>query len=103
MEATLKAGQRLRSVADDTEVVVILAPDGPIEISCGGHPMAAIDQDLLAADLDPGWAEGTLVGKRYADAELGLEVLCIRPGAGTLAIGSVALENAQTKPLPASD
>lgn len=103
MDATLKAGQRFKSVADDTEVVVVRAPDAPIEISCGGHPMAAIDQETVHADLDPDWAGGTVVGKRYANVELGLEVLCTRPGAGMLAIGGVALDNAEAKPLPASD
>lgn len=103
METTLKAGQRLTSVADDTEVIVVRAPGGPVEISCGGHPMAMTDGEVDPAVLDPAWAQGTLIGKRYARAELGLEVLCTRPGAGTLAIGGQPLEAAQAKPLPASD
>jgi hypothetical protein len=47
--------------------------------------------------------DGPLLGKRYADDELGLELLCTRPGEGGLTVdgGTVPLKGA--KPLPASD
>jgi hypothetical protein len=103
MKSTMKPGQRLTGVADDTEVVVVRAPTGPVEVSCGGHPMIGVDEDRVVAAIDPSWAEGTLLGKRYGNEELGLEVLCTRAGTGSLAVDGIALVNARAKPLPASD
>ena len=34
-------GQRLRSQAHGTEVIVVRAPDQPVELTCGGSPMTA--------------------------------------------------------------
>jgi len=43
------------------------------------------------------------IGKRYAEEELGVELLCTNPGAGPFACdGRVCLPKAP-KPLPASD
>jgi hypothetical protein len=39
----LRAGQRLKSTACDTEVVVVRAPDGDVDVRCGGEPMVALD------------------------------------------------------------
>ena len=41
----LKTGDRLKSTVCDGEVMVVSAPSGDIEITCGGAPMAS------AADL----------------------------------------------------
>ena len=38
----LKAGTRLRSNVCATEVMVVMAPDGDAELSCGGAPMIGI-------------------------------------------------------------
>jgi hypothetical protein len=43
------------------------------------------------------------LGKRYADEETGTEVLCTKPGEGSLSIGDVPLPFKDAKPLPASD
>ena len=48
-------------------------------------------------------AGGTQIGKRYVNAAGDLELLCTKPGAGTLAIGGVALAIKGAKPLPSSD
>ena len=40
--AQLKAGTRLRSAVCNTEVMVVLAPSGDVELTCGGTSM--IDQ-----------------------------------------------------------
>jgi hypothetical protein len=53
--------------------------------------------------LDPGHAEGTMLGKRYVHEATGLELLCTRPGEGSLAGGGVALPLKEAKPLPSSD
>jgi hypothetical protein len=48
-------------------------------------------------------AEGTLLGKRYVNDDESLEVLCTKPGEGSLGVAGVALELKEAKPLPASD
>ena len=37
--ADVTAGQRLHSAVCATEVIVVRAPDAPVDLSCGGHPM----------------------------------------------------------------
>jgi hypothetical protein len=88
---------------DETEVVVVRAPGAAVEISCGGQPMSATGPTTPQAAVDPAWAGGTLLGKRYGDDDLGVEVLCTRPGAGSLSVDGRALVTATAKPLPASD
>jgi hypothetical protein len=100
----LKTGAKLRSQVGPTEIVVVKAPGGDIELSCGGQPMIAADQapaDGLAAD--PAASEVTQLGKRYTDESATIEVLVTKPGAGTLAISGAVLSLKQAKPLPASD
>ena len=48
-------------------------------------------------------ATPTLLGKRYADDELGLELLCTQGGDGALSIGDTPLLVKGAKPLPSSD
>ena len=43
------------------------------------------------------------MGKRYADEESGIEVLCTKPGEGSLSLGDVALLQKDAKALPSSD
>jgi hypothetical protein len=100
----LKPGARLRSVTDVTEVVVVRAPADPVDVRCGGHPMVAIDAvDPAPAAVDPAFEAGTLLGKRYSDEDLGLELLCTKGGTSSLSVGSDVLEVKGVKPLPASD
>ena len=102
--ALLKAGTRLRSAVCNTEVMVVAAPGGEVELCCGGAPMIE-----LGAEPPPGAAiaddarEGTLIGKRYVDEAGELEVLCTKPGEGSLGIGGAALAVKGAKPLPSSD
>jgi hypothetical protein len=100
----LKAGSRLKSAVDETEVVVVRPPSSPVDLRCGGHPMHAAGEDgPVGLELDPGFAEGTLLGKRYADADAGIELLCTKAGKGTLSIGDQPLPLKDAKPLPSSD
>jgi hypothetical protein len=99
----LKPGTRLRSAVDSTEVVVVRAPNTAVDISCGGHLMTDIDAPASSSEPDPAWSGGTLLGKRYGRVDLDIEVLCTRPGTGSLGIDGQPLEAAQSKPLPASD
>jgi hypothetical protein len=101
----VSVGQRLRSQACTTEVIVVRAPDHPLELTCGGHPMAA---DLAigagtANGASSAGGAGTQLGKRYVDESAGLEVLCVKPGSGTLAADGRDLTLKSAKPLPASD
>jgi hypothetical protein len=99
----MRVGSRWRSTVDTTEVMVIRGPNGDVDLRCGGHPMVASGGADHVADLDPAFADGTQVGKRYADDDLGLEVLCSKGGQGTLAVGARALALREAKPLPTSD
>jgi hypothetical protein len=99
----LKAGARLRSVTDSTEVVVVRAPSEAVDLRCGGHPMVALDSDAGGAGVEDGFDGGSLVGKRYADETSGLEVLCTKAGPGSLSLGVDPLPVKSAKPLPSSD
>jgi hypothetical protein len=100
----LRTGARLRSRVCATEVIVVRAPTHPIELACGGQPMAPIGAEVERRDLDPALAGGALLGKRYTvEAEDAFEVLVTKAGAGTLAAGTEPLVVKQARPLPASD
>lgn len=95
----MKPGSRLRSSVCDGEVVVIRYGSGAL--TCGGAPLA--DGVVEPAELDPAQAGGTVMGKRYVDAGGTVELLCVKPGKGTLALDGAALHLKEAKPLPASD
>jgi hypothetical protein len=101
----LKAGTRLRSQVDATEVIVVRAPLGDVVIACGGHPM--IDPK---ADPEPGLAPAgdsgaaTQLGKRYTvDGDTTIELLVTKPGANGLTVDGAEAVLKEAKPLPASD
>ncbi len=96
----MKPGTRLKSAACDTEVMVIRCGEGTI--ACGGAPMAEA-KPTEAQALGEDHASGTLIGKRYVDAGGTFELLCIKPGKGSLAVNGVMLGTKDAKPLPASD
>jgi hypothetical protein len=103
-ELELRPGSRLRSAADATEVVVVKPPAGPVDLRCGGHPMVPLGSEGGGeATPSPDHAGGTLLGKRYVDADQTLEVLCTKPGDGSLSVGDDPLHVKEAKPLPASD
>ncbi len=96
----MKPGTRLRSAVCDAEVMVVRGAAGVIE--CGGAPMVEAKPEAAGA-IDPAHANGTLIGKRYVDAAGTFELLCMKSGAGSLAVDGVALTVKEAKPLPASD
>ena len=100
-----RVGQMLASTVDTTAVIVVRCPDSEVEITCGGAAMAEANGPGPAATgtADPELMGGALLGKRYADEELGLELLCTKPGQGTLGANGVPLPIKSPKPLPASD
>jgi len=96
----MKPGTKLKSVVCDTEVMVVRAADAAIE--CGGFPMAE-DRPAERKAVNPAFAEGTKIGKRYVNAAGTVELLCTKPGQGSLSIAGQALKIKDAKPLPASD
>jgi hypothetical protein len=101
---TIKPGTKLHSAVSDVQVVVVRAPSVDVVLGCGGVPLLADGDDAPAgAAIDPALAEPTVIGKRYADEELGIELLCSKAGDGTLTCNGVPLALKGAKPLPASD
>ncbi|NKQ56727.1 hypothetical protein HFP15_28020 [Amycolatopsis sp. K13G38] len=101
---TIKVGVRLASAVCDTQVIVVRPPAQDVTITCGGAPMYALGQtppEVGAAEVDR--ERATLMGKRYIHPELGLELLCTKPGDGTLRANGALLELKQAKSLPSSD
>ena len=101
--AQLTAGTRMRSAVCKTEVMVIAAPADEIAVSCGGAPMIDAKEEPAGGDVDPAFAEGTLLGKRYVNEAGNLELLCVKPGDGSLAVDGTALVLKESKPLPSTD
>ena len=98
----VKNGTRLQSQVDDTEVIVVRSADSLNELRCGGSPMIPLDAEKAGGGVDPNFAAGTTLGKRYVD-ESGAEVLVTKAGLGTLSLGISVLKIKDAKPLPASD
>ncbi|MFD9391089.1 hypothetical protein ACFWBB_10260 [Streptomyces sp. NPDC060000] len=100
-----RVGQMLASTVDPTAVIVVRCPDEELEITCGGAAMTEGNGPgpAVTGAAAPGPMGGSLLGKRYADEDLGVELLCTKPGPGTLAVNGVPLPVKSAKPLPASD
>lgn len=96
----MKPGTKLKSRVCDTEVMVIRGTG--VVVECGGAAMAE-ERPAERGSVDPAFAQGTQIGKRYVDAAGTLELLCVKPGKGSLSTGGVALQLKDAKPLPASD
>ena len=102
--AQLKAGSRLRSAVCDSQVMVVMAPQGDIEVTCGGAPMVDLGAEVPSGgSLSEDAAEGTQMGKRYMNEAGDLEILCTNPGKGSLGVGGSPLTVKGAKPLPSSD
>jgi hypothetical protein len=102
--AVLKAGTRLRSAVCNTEVMVVAAPKEDVELTCGGSPVIELGAEPEAgASPSDDAKEGTQIGKRYVNEAGDLEVLCTKPGEGSLGAGGALLTIKGAKPLPSSD
>ena len=104
MNNLLKTGSRWRSAVCDTEAVVVRPPNAAAALECGGAPMVPVTAPVpeggsIAADH----SNGSLLGKRYGDETLGIEVLCTKPGKGSLSVSGRALVVREAKKLPSSD
>lgn len=96
----MKPGVKLKSAVCDTEVMVIRCGEGVVE--CGGTAMGEA-KPADAGAISPEFEAGTQMGKRYVDEAGTFELLCVKPGKGSLSIDGVALSVKDAKPLPASD
>lgn len=100
----LRPGQKLHSAVCDAQVVVVKAPSDDVDLGCGGAPLLDDGADAPeGATLDASLGDGPLLGKRYADDDLGLELLCTKPGTGALTANGTVLPLKGAKPLPSSD
>ena len=100
----LRPGQKLHSAVCDAQVVVVRAPSTEVDVGCGGAPLLDEGQEPEpVAELDAALGDAPLLGKRYADEEIGLELLCTRPGKGALTLDGRPLPLKGAKPLPSSD
>ncbi|HEY1078356.1 MAG TPA: hypothetical protein VGE51_16800 [Fontimonas sp.] len=104
MGLALKAGSRFKSAVCDTQVMVVKAPAGDFDLRCGGVEMVGGTATAPAGlALDAAHSAGTLIGKRYVNADESIELLCTKGGKGSLAVNGTALEVKQAKQLPSSD
>jgi len=96
----MKPGSKLKSAVCDAEVMVIRGAN--VVVDCGGAPMAE-ERPATRGSIDPAFAVGTKIGKRYVDGGGTVELLCVKPGQGSLSIGGILLLLKEAKPLPSSD
>jgi hypothetical protein len=102
--APLKAGTRLKSAVCNTEVMVIAIGNPDADLRCGGAKLLeAAAAKPEGGSPAPDHAKGSQLGKRYVDADGSIELLCTKPGAGSLSVGGTALGLKEAKPLPSSD
>ncbi len=99
----LRPGMRLQSVTCDTNVIVVRAPADDVDLRCGGAPMVAVGEAFDKQPLADADGPGTLMGKRYGSDESGMELLCTKPGKGTLSVGAEPVPVKEAKALPSSD
>ena len=98
----LKPGQKLYSAVCGAQFVVVRAPSEPVDVGCGGEPLLD-DEGEPSGAVDQSLGEAAQMGKRYANEELGLELLCSRAGEGALTVDGHVLPMKGAKPLPSSD
>ena len=99
---SLKPGSRFTSSVCTTQVIVVKGA-GEVDLRCGGAPMLAAGAATDGGLPTEGASSGTLMGKRYVDPDETVEVLCTKPGDGSLGVGDALLDLKEAKPLPASD
>jgi hypothetical protein len=100
----VKPGLRLRSQVCSTEVIIVRG-SADVDLTCGGKPMVSVAEAAEPGSAPaPGLDAGSELGKRYTvEGSAALEVLCTKPGQGSLAIADTPLVLKDAKPLPSSD
>ncbi|CAM2808804.1 PAAR domain-containing protein [Prescottella defluvii] len=96
----LRVGARLRSVTSAAELIVIRIPAQDVDLRCDGVAMVTPE----AAGAPEGVTSGEIqLGKRYCTEDGTVELLCTKPGSGTLTVGDQPLGVKAPKAMPASD
>jgi hypothetical protein len=104
MAMILKPGSKIFGAACLTEGIVVRAPKEAIDLQIGGHPALTSAADRSAGlTVTAGYDGGSLMGKRYVDADDILELLCTKPGAGSFAVNGAVCDVKGAKALPSSD
>jgi hypothetical protein len=98
-----RPGTRLRSATCTTEVVVVRASGGAVDLRCGGAPMVDLQPATAPAASVSADEPVTLIGKRYWCESAGLELLCTKAGSGQLTVGDEPMVIRSTAALPSSD
>lgn len=93
----LKPGIRIKSSSCSTEVMVIRGT-GDYDLRCGGHVMGG-----NPVEMNKDFSANTLMGKRYVNKDNSLELLCTKPGEGSLSLAETLLIIKATQALPSSD
>jgi hypothetical protein len=100
----LKPGSRWKSAVCEAEFVVVRPPKTDASLECGGQPVIPhAEARPEGATVSPDHAGGSQAGKRFVDTETGLEVLCTKAGAGSVAVDGRPIGVTEAKKLPASD
>lgn len=99
----LKTGARLKSAVCDGEVMVVKAPAGDVELTCGGVPMVEGAAPATRQAIHADHAVGIRIGKRYITEDGNLEILCVKAGDGGLAANGQLLLQKDTRQLPKTD
>lgn len=99
----LKPGSRWKSAVCDTEAVLVRPPATGAVPECGGVAMLPSASTRHGGTVAPGFDGGSELGKRYADAATGMEMLCIKAGPGSLGVEGRVLQRLEAKKLPSSD
>ena len=100
--ASIATGSRLKSTVCSTEIMVVKAPAGDIDLTCGGAAMGPVGSTASGAP-HADHATGCAIGKRYVSASGELELLCVKAGPGSLALAGAPLTVKGAKKLPPSD
>ena len=98
----LKPGLMLASAVCKAEVMIVKGM-GATSLTCGGVPMLGAVETAAEVSAVAEQMNGCQIGKRYVNADQSLEVLCIKPGQGSLAADGEPLVVKQAKKLPSSD
>lgn len=101
----LKVGEKLASTVCGSRFVVVAAPSKDVDLRCGGAPVVSLaaGEPQVSGSPDASFSEGSVLGKRYADADLGLELICTQAGEGSLSADGTPVGVKTAKPLPSSD
>lgn len=99
----IKPGSRWKSAVCETEAVMVRPPKSGAIPECGGVAMQPSGSVGEQGAIAPGFDGRSELGKRYADPVTGMEMLCVKAGAGSLGVEGRVLERMEAKKLPSSD